>query len=154
MTRKTLRIFIAGLAFGLVGSIAGLADAWYRTAPAGNGFLPVGGPGLSIPFPSDGTSGTPNGNSATAVYADFYIVGLASGQSQSVRMIACGQAFNATVLSCGAPIINTYSANGAYDVSVPRWGGTGSPWDYFTVLITSWEGPAGVYATGIGVFGT
>jgi hypothetical protein len=154
MTSKITRVFLVGLVLGLVGSTAGVADAWFRTAPASNGFLPVGGPGLTIPFPSDGTSGTPNGNSTTTVYADFYIVGLSSGQSQSVRMIACGQAFNATVLFCGAPIINTYTANGAYDASVPKWSGTGSPWDYFTVLVTNWDGPGTVYATGIGVIGT
>ena len=69
-------------------------------------------------------------------------------------MIACGQNFNASVQSCGAPVINTYTANGAYDVSVPKWSGTGSPWNYFTVLITNWAGTGTVFATGIGVTGT
>lgn len=153
MSCKTKHVLLAGLAFGLVASLTGVADAWYRTMPS-SALLPVGGPGLDIPFPSDGTAGTPNGNSTTAVYADFYIVGLPSGQAQSVRMIACAQAFNSLSLGCGAPVIDTYSANGAYDAPVPKWIGTGSPWDYFTVLVTNWSGAGTVYSTGIGVIGT
>lgn len=153
MTTNFKRAFLMGIAFGLVAATVGTADAWFRTVPANGNVAPVGGPGQTIGFPSDGTTGTPNGNSATSVFADFYIVGLTSG-TQNVRMIACGQAFNGTTLSCGAPIINTYTANGAYDALVPKWSGTGSPWDYFTVLITNWAGTGTVYPTGIGVTGT
>jgi hypothetical protein len=154
LTTKAKQAFAVGLAFGLVAATAATAKAWVRTMPANGNLAPIGGPGQTIPFPSDGTSGTPNGNSATSVFADFYIVGLSSGQTSQVRMIACGQAFNGATLLCGTPQINTYSANGHYDVSVPKWSGTGSVWDYFTVLITNWAGSGTVYPTGIGVSGT
>lgn len=154
MSTKTKRAYLVGIVFGLVAASVGTANAWFRTVPANGNVAPVGGPGQTIVFPSDGTSGTPNGNSTTTIFADFRIVGLPAGTSQQVRMIACGQAFNGTSLFCGAPIITTQTANGAYDVVVPKWSGTGSVWDYFTVLITNWAGTGTVYPTGIGVSGT
>jgi hypothetical protein len=154
LTTKAKQAFAVGLAFGFVAATAGTAKAWFRTMPANGNLAPIGGPGQTIPFPSDGTSGTPNGNSATSIYADFAIVGLPSGQTSQVRMIACGQAFNGASLLCGSPTTITYTANGNYDVLLSKWGGTGSQWDYFTVLITNMAGAGTVYPTGIGVTGT
>jgi hypothetical protein len=157
LNTKAKQAFLIGLAFGLVGAAAGTAKAWNRTVPANGNLAPLGGPGQTIPFPSDGTSGTPNGNSATYVYVDFSIVGLPAGQTATVRMIACGQAYNGASMLCGTPYSPTYTANGNYDVALSqssRWGGTGSVWDYFTVLITNMSGSGTVYPTGIGVQGT
>jgi hypothetical protein len=143
-----------GLAFSLIASAAGMAHAWYRTVSATGTFIPPDGGRVIIQFPSDGTSGTPNGNSATAIYADFYITGLPSGATQQVRMTACGMSFNGSGGGCGAPLTNSYTSDGFYDVSLPKWIGTGGPWDYFSVALNNLGGGGTVYAAGIGVVGT
>ena len=154
MTRRIVwsKAFLVGFAFAVAVSFTQMAGAWNRTV-ASTALVGVGAAELIVPFPSDGTTGTPNGNSTTYVYADFYVVG--SGTA-SVSARACGFGYNNSGGGCGAVSTGNYNSGSSYDVSLQKWSGTGSPWDYFYVWFytNSTTGSAGVYANGIGVSGT
>jgi hypothetical protein len=155
MTRRILssKAFLAGFAFSVAASFSQVAAAtWYRTVTS-TAVVEVAAAELIIPFPSDGTSGTPNGNSTTGIYVDFYVVG--SGTA-NVSARACSTSYNNSGGGCGTISTNDYNSGSSYDVSLSKWSGTSSVWDYFYVWIytNSATGTAGVYANGIGVTGT
>jgi hypothetical protein len=76
MTKRIVwsKAFLIGFAFAVAVSFTQLAGAWNRTV-ASTALVGIGAAELIVPFPSDGTTGTPNGNSTTTVYADFYGLG-------------------------------------------------------------------------------
>ncbi len=151
------KAFLAGLGIGLVAAAAPPARAWFRTVSY---MQPLGQPDIAVELPitSDGTTGTPNGNSTTSIYGDYYWVQLGAGKSLSVSLQACSIAFTSTGGSCGTTTTGTYTtASGNADVAgIPKWVGTNSVWDYFwvTAYISATTGTPGVYFMGVGITGT
>src|SRR5579871_478434 len=141
------KAFLVGFAFSVAASFTHMAGAWTRTVTS-TALVPVAGAEQIIPFPSDGTSGTPNGNSTTTIYVDFYVVGTGSA---NVSARACGMGYNNTGGGCGTVSTANYAAGSSYDVSLSKWSGSGSAWDYFYVWIgvNSATGTATTYANGI-----
>ena len=136
MTRnKSLTsLLVAGFIGGLLVTAAPLANAWTRTIGYRGPILSWATTRAEIVFPSDtGWTGSPSGNAATTIYVDFSTSGGTAATNATLQ--ACAYSYNGSGGGCGAATTSNYAANGVYDVSIAKWSGTGSSYDYFYIDI-------------------
>jgi len=131
--RKTLSsAALAAFLAGAVVTAAPRAFAWTRTVGYYGPILSFSNTRTRIGVPSDtGSATSPGGNAASLIYVDFSTVGGSS--ATNVISQACGIAYNGAGGGCGAATNGSYTAGNYYDVSVAKWLGTGSAYDYFYV---------------------
>jgi hypothetical protein len=125
------------------------AATWWRTVPGSAcDFYQSSMTHFRCPFPSDRIAGATSidGNATLgAIFADYTI---GESGSPAVYISACGSSYSLNGGHCGTPVTRFNAVNGVYDVSVPLWTGTSSPWDYFYVSMDGVLNPIGIGVTG------
>jgi hypothetical protein len=153
MTKKKplTSMLLAAFCASLLITAAPLAFAWTRTIGYRGGALYGPNAYTYFVYTSDvGWTGAPSGNAASTIYVDFSTNG-ATGTA-NVTLQACAYAYNGSGGGCGSATTSNYAANGVYDVSIAKWVGTGSQYDYFYVTFINNSGyqvnPMGVAVVG------
>jgi membrane-bound metal-dependent hydrolase YbcI (DUF457 family) len=142
-----LAVFIAS---GLVAATS-TSFAWIRTVMYTGPILSFSNTRTRIPFPSDsGATNVPAGNNATTLYVDFSTVGGSS--PTNVILQACATAYNGAGGGCGSASIANYTQGGIYDISIGKWLGTGSVYDYFYIDVIN-NNAGALQPVGIGIVG-
>lgn len=151
--KPTFAVLLAAFLASALTAAAPAAHAWTRTVMYVGPILSFANTRTSIAFPSDGTSagGVPSGNNTSTIYVDFSTVG-GSGSTNAILQ-ACAISYNGSGGGCGAATNSNYAAGSYYDVSIAKWIGTSSAYDYFYVTIIN-NNAGALQPLGIGVYGT